>query len=116
MLDQRNEFQKDIARIKENSRISNLESYAVHGVLVIGTTPDGLDPQKSFELFRGNSKDITIITFDELLAKLKSGWVNYLKTVDPCSGCPQPDWLAQGSPTRRKILSLTKIRHLHSES
>jgi len=71
MLDQKSEFQKDIARIKENSRIYNLESYAVHGVLVIGTTPEGLDQQKSFELFRGNSKDITIITFDELLAKLK---------------------------------------------
>lgn len=71
MLDQKNEFQKDIARIKENSRIYNLESYAVHGVLVIGTTPDEVDRQKSFELFRGNSKDITIITFNELLAKLK---------------------------------------------
>ncbi|HUZ95538.1 MAG TPA: hypothetical protein VMU57_11550, partial [Edaphobacter sp.] len=33
--------------------------------------PEGLDQQKSFELFRGNSKDITIVTFDELLAKLK---------------------------------------------
>jgi hypothetical protein len=71
MLDQKSEFQKDITRIKENSRIYNLESYAVHSVLIIGTTPEGLDRQKSFELFRGNSKDITIITFDELLAKLK---------------------------------------------
>ena len=71
MLDQKNEFQRDVARIKENSRIYNLESYAVHGVLVIGTMPEGLDQQKSFELFRGNSKDITIVTFDELLAKLK---------------------------------------------
>jgi hypothetical protein len=62
---------KDIARIKENSRIYDLETYAVHGILVIGTTPEGPDQQKSFELFRGNSKDITIITFDELLAKLK---------------------------------------------
>jgi hypothetical protein len=71
LLDQKGEFQKDIARIKENSRIYNLETYAVHGVLVIGTTPEEVDQQKSFELFRGNSKDITIITFDELLAKLK---------------------------------------------
>jgi len=71
MLDQKSEFQKDIARIKETSRIYSLESYAVHGVLVIGTTPEGLDQQKSFELYRGNSKDITIITFDELLKKLK---------------------------------------------
>ena len=72
MLDQKNEFQKDVARIKENSRIYDLESYAVHGVLVIGTTPEDRSQQKSFELFRGNSKDITIVTFDELLGKLKS--------------------------------------------
>jgi hypothetical protein len=72
MLDQKNEFQKDIARLKENSRIYDIESYAVHGVLVIGKTPADRDQQKSFELFRGNSKDIAVITFDELLAKLKS--------------------------------------------
>ena len=71
MLDQRNKFQKEVAALKESSRISNLESYAVHGVLVIGTTPRDIEQQKSFELFRGNSKDITIITFDELLEKLK---------------------------------------------
>ena len=71
MLDQSREFQKDIARIKETSRIYDLEAYAVHGVLIIGTTPEGADRQKSFELFRGNSKDITVIAFDELLAKLK---------------------------------------------
>lgn len=72
MLDQKNEFQKDVAHIKENGHIYDIESYAVHGVLVIGTTPADRDQQKSFELFRGNSKDITIITFNELLGKLKS--------------------------------------------
>ena len=43
----------------------------MHGVLVVGTTPQDTDQQKSFELFRGNSKDIAIITFDELLEKLR---------------------------------------------
>jgi hypothetical protein len=71
MLDQKNKFLREVAMLKENSRISNLESYAVHGVLVVGTTPQDVDQQKSFELFRGNSKDIAIITFDELLEKLK---------------------------------------------
>jgi hypothetical protein len=71
MLDQKHKFQKEIATIKDNSRMYDLESYSVHGVLVIGTTPDNVDEQKSFELFRGNSKDIAIITFDELLEKLK---------------------------------------------
>ena len=71
ILDQKYKFQKEIATIKDNSRIYDLESYAVHGVLIIGKTPDDIDKQKSFELFRGNSKDIAIITFDELLQKLK---------------------------------------------
>jgi len=71
MLDQIHKFQKEIATLKENARIHNLESYAVHGVLIIGKTPQDVDQQKSFELFRGNSKDIAIITFDELLEKLK---------------------------------------------
>lgn len=72
VLDQRYELTKNIAMLKENSRDYDLESYAVHGVLVIGRTPDGHDRQRSFELYRGNSKDVSIFTFDELLEKLKA--------------------------------------------
>lgn len=71
MLDQKYELQKSIATIKDNSRIHDIESYAMHGVLIIGTTPEGADRQKSFEIFRANSKDVSVFTFDELLSKLK---------------------------------------------
>lgn len=70
-LDQKYQFQKQIAQIKDNSRIYDIESYAVHCCLVIGKTPDSDDRKKSFELFRRNSKDVEIVTFDELLEKLK---------------------------------------------
>ena len=70
-LDQKYQFQKQIAQIKDNSRLYDIESYAVHCCLVIGTTPNGDDQKKSFELFRRNSKDVEIVTFDELLEKLK---------------------------------------------
>lgn len=70
-LDQKYQFQSHIAQIKHNSRIADLESYAVHCCLVIGITPAGDDRKKSFELFRRNSKDVEIVTFDELLEKLK---------------------------------------------
>ena len=70
-LDQKYQFQKQIAQIKENTRLYDIESYAVHCCLVIGKTPDGDDRKKSFELFRRNSKDVEIVTFDELLEKLK---------------------------------------------
>ena len=32
--------------------------------------PETGDEKKSFDLFRGNSKDVQIVTFDELLEKL----------------------------------------------
>jgi len=70
-LDQKYQFQKQIAQIKDNTRIYDIESYAVHCCLVIGKTPGGDDQKKSFELFRRNSKDVEIVTFDELLEKLK---------------------------------------------
>ncbi|MDO9460904.1 MAG: DUF4263 domain-containing protein [Alphaproteobacteria bacterium] len=70
-LDQKYQLQKQIAQLKENTRLYDIESYAVHCCLVIGKTPDGDDRKKSFELFRRNSKDVEIVTFDELLEKLK---------------------------------------------
>ena len=71
VLDQKYHFQKDIATLKNNSRIKNIESYSVHCCLIIGTMPQEDDQIKSFELFRNNSKNVEIVTFDELLEKLK---------------------------------------------
>ncbi len=70
-LDQKYQFQKQVAQIKETSRIYDIESYAVHSFLIIGKTPTEVDQQKSFELFRRNSKDVQVVTFDELLEKLR---------------------------------------------
>jgi len=72
VLDQIYQFQKNIAQIKESSRIINLETYSVTGVLIIGRSLSKIDHQKSFELYRGNSKSIQIVTFDELLDKLET--------------------------------------------
>ena len=71
VLDQRYQFQKEISSLKEATRIYDIESYSVHCCLLIGQTPEDMDRQKSFEQFRRNSKDVEIITFNELLAKLK---------------------------------------------
>jgi len=71
ILDQKYKFQKEIMIRKDNSGIYDFESYAVDCVLIIGTTPMEKEQKKSFELFRGNSKEIRIFTFDELLKKLK---------------------------------------------
>lgn len=71
ILDQKYQLGKSLPYLKSNDRNLDLEAYAVHCCLIIGTTPTGLDEQKSFELFRRNSREVEIITFDELLGKLK---------------------------------------------
>lgn len=58
-----------------------MESYSVHCCLIIGTIPSDEDRLKSFELFRGNSKDVEIVTFDELSEKLKQ-LRNFLTSAD----------------------------------
>ena len=71
-LDQKYKFEREISQFKENSGIYDIKSYAVHCCLIVGAMPDTDDQKKSFELYRGNSKDVEIITFDELLQKLKN--------------------------------------------
>ena len=72
ILDQKYMFQRQIGLFKENSGIYDIESYAVDCVLIIGTLPIDKDQKKSFELFRHNSKDVEIYTFDEIVQKLKN--------------------------------------------
>lgn len=71
VLDQRYQLQKNIAALKDSSRRHDLESYAIKCAIVIGTTPDDPDQKKSLELFRNNLNDVLIVTFDELLEKLR---------------------------------------------
>ena len=71
-LDQKNQFERQISMIKDNSRRYDIESFAVSCCLIIGTMPDDDAGKKSLELFRGNSKNVQIITFDELLLKLRN--------------------------------------------
>ena len=71
VLNQKHDFEREIAHIKNNSRMHDLESYSVKCCLIIGTMPTDDERKKSFELFRGNSKNVEIVTFDELLEKLQ---------------------------------------------
>ena len=82
VLDQKDILEREIALIKENSGIYGIETYSVHCCLIIGKMPSDKDQHKSFELYRRNSKDVEIVTFDELLNKLKelSTFLNPAKT------------------------------------
>ena len=71
VLDQKHRFEGEIAHLQRNSKRSNFETYAVHCCLLIGLMPKAEAKRKSLELFRGNSKAVDVVTFDELLEKLR---------------------------------------------
>ena len=71
VLDQRRQLVSDIAGLKHRSRIQNIETDAVDCVIIAGRTPINREMQSSLELLRHQFKDVMIITFDELLEKLK---------------------------------------------
>lgn len=72
VLNQRDNFQKEFYQTKVKSK-ADFETFNSKCVVLIGSISD-LDENKkySFELFRSNSRDVEIITFDELQTKIKS--------------------------------------------
>lgn len=70
-LDQRYQLLLDFAGKKMRSRLQEIESFAVRLCIIIGKSPENPDMAKSFELFRNNLKDVEVITFDELLKRVK---------------------------------------------
>jgi len=72
VLNQRDNFQKEYYSIKGKSK-GNFQTFNSKCVVLIGSTKDLIESQKySFELFRSNSRDVEIITFDELQTKIES--------------------------------------------
>ncbi|WP_278353190.1 Shedu immune nuclease family protein [Chryseobacterium gleum] len=74
VLNQRDNFQKEFYATKVKSiNNGNFETFNSKCVVLIGSTKD-LDntQQYSFELFRSNSRDVEILTFDELQTKIES--------------------------------------------
>ena len=71
LLEQRLNLTKSIALKKESENRPDIQAWYVPCILVIGTSPTEIGRQRSFELFRGNQREVLIITFDELLAKLQ---------------------------------------------
>ena len=53
------------------SGLTNVHPCSIPCIVIIGTAPTGKDERKSLGLFRNSTKDVTVVTFDELLGKLK---------------------------------------------
>lgn len=71
VLDQRLKLLTNIAQTRYNSKINDLDVSAVECVVVAGRTPEGDELISSFELIRSQFKDVRVITFDELLERIK---------------------------------------------
>lgn len=71
LLDQVNQLQSDIFRLKALNPERRMESFGIRGVMVAGVIPDAAR-KRSFELYRNALAGLSIIMFDELLGKLNS--------------------------------------------
>ena len=72
LLDQKLRLIKGIAAKKEEENQPHIQAWSVPCILIIGSLPTAHHLKRSFEIFRGSQRDVLIITFDELLAKLKA--------------------------------------------
>lgn len=81
ILDQRYHFQLNFISKAFASKRTDISSYAVACCVIIGCVPNDEEQRKSFEFVRANSRDVQIVTFDELLEKLKQ-LRNFLTTAD----------------------------------
>ena len=72
VLNQRDNFQKEFDSIKRKSK-DDFETFNSKCLVIVGQISSLSDEQKySFELYRSNSRDVEIMTFDELLKKIES--------------------------------------------
>ncbi|MCW7540979.1 DUF4263 domain-containing protein [Aquabacterium sp. A7-Y] len=71
VLDQRTQLHLNFTLKAQDPKLKDTHISSVSCVVVIGTTPNGIDQQRSFDLYRHSTRDVAIVTFDELLGKLK---------------------------------------------
>ncbi len=70
-LDQKSRFEQGIAQFKHLNPSLRVEAHHVQTYLLAGSMPTEADRVRSFEMFRHNSKDVVVMTFDELLSKVE---------------------------------------------
>ncbi|WP_430391677.1 Shedu immune nuclease family protein [Dyella sp. 20L07] len=70
-LDQRAQLQAEWMALCVRSGLADKHGYAITGVVLIGRTPGDINQRKSFDLVRNAVSGVSIVTFDELLLRLK---------------------------------------------
>ena len=72
VLDQKWKLERHFDNRKIESKMYDIQSFHIHCRVIMGLLPEDDEEKKGFEMFRGNSKDVDIITFDELLGKIEN--------------------------------------------
>lgn len=71
VLDQRMTLQRELPALKEQSERYDIHDYGTRCIIVAGKTPSERARRKSLELLRNAMVGVTVVTFDELLARLE---------------------------------------------
>ncbi|MDR7152898.1 hypothetical protein J2W49_004876 [Hydrogenophaga palleronii] len=71
VLDQRFQLLNNFAAKSHDPALKDTHVSAVHCIVIAGTAPDTIQKKRSLDLFRHSSRDVVVITFDELLDKLR---------------------------------------------
>jgi hypothetical protein len=71
VLDQRMTLQRELPNLKEQSERYDIHDYGTRCIIVAGVTPSDRARRKSLELLRNALVGVTLLTFDELLARLE---------------------------------------------
>jgi hypothetical protein len=71
VLDQRTQLQMNFTVKAQDPKLKDSHISSVSCIVIIGTTPGGVEENKSFDLYRNSTRDVAVVTFDELLSKLK---------------------------------------------
>lgn len=72
ILDQRFFLYQEINNKKVKDGIHDIWAYSVQCIVIAGRNPQDEPHRKSLELYRNNLRDVVVVTFDELLEKLRS--------------------------------------------
>jgi hypothetical protein len=71
VLDQRFQLLNNFAAKAHDPLLKDTHVSAVHCIVIAGTAPATIQEKRSLDLFRHSSRDVVVVTFDELLDKLR---------------------------------------------
>lgn len=71
ILDQRSQLLHNFSMKATDRLLRDTTVSAVHCIVIAGVTPASPEERRSLDLFRHAAKEIVVLTFDELLGKLK---------------------------------------------